>query len=89
MHDRRYGRRCGYDDDDDDDGENAEMEEVHDSTERVTWVDADGDVLDKLELDEKNLLLGESLYPEDPSDRQYEGYMGNSGPTLEFWYKVG
>lgn len=87
-------RRCAYDDDDeyydDDDGEGATMASVDEKEENVEWVAPDGreDAPDFLEpLSEDDLLIGdETLFDDDPDERQYEGYQGNYGPTLTFTY---
>ncbi|KAJ3317388.1 hypothetical protein HDU76_001200 [Blyttiomyces sp. JEL0837] len=89
--------RCYYDSgDDDDDGRYAEMEEVHETenytfcinekNQRVTNFDQSHFDLETECIDE-NLNSFEQLYDSSKADeREYEGYMGNSGPTLTFTY---
>jgi hypothetical protein len=96
---RKRGRCYGYydedeyDDHDDDDGEDATMEEVFDSSVDVKrWVGVDGTEVATavpLDLDEgSEELLGEEgdLFEDlEPHRREYEGYTGNAGPSLEQW----
>ena len=98
----RRGRSCRYgsysSDDDEELIEGATMDEVYtDETHVVMWVCPDGSVVkrsyrtklpkfdpfqDIVNL-EDGLLFGED---EDPDRREYEGYTGNTGPTLDYFY---
>jgi len=94
SYDYDYRRRRGYYSDDED-GENAEMDEVHDSDiEEKLWVGVDGKKVYSSNLiqDYGSLLLNaelDDLFEGDPDDREFEGYMGNYGPTLQYWYYRG
>ena len=100
-HESSYKRRRYYSDDDesDDDDRSHVMEEVLDeSTSIKLWLGPDGTPYCNSQLKkpsnlENSLLmdchdLGD-LFDEDddkPDEQQFEGYTGNAGPSLEYWY---
>ena len=90
----RRNRRYGYDDDDEED-EYDGMEEVHDSATKIKyWIGPDDEKISNFDLSfdlERCLLLDQDtdfdeLFGESPDDEEFEGYTGNAGPTLEYWY---
>ena len=69
---------------DDDDGEDASMEELCDTTISTGhWISVPDDKETEL-----NLKIDTDMFEDDeaPTEREYEGYMGNSGPTLDYYY---
>lgn len=83
--DYRRSKWNRYDDDYDDDEEDHEgfhdLEEVFDTSYNIKkLVDLDGQELGRdTGFDLDNVIqAGEDLFPEDPDDEDYEGYMGNS-----------
>lgn len=84
----RYG-------DESSDGEHM-MEEVHETHICADfWVGPDDRQISKLCLGfcvEHNLLMDDEMCEddlfegEDPDQEEYEGYTGNAGPSLEYWY---
>lgn len=95
YHPRRGWNRYSYSDDeeseDESDGGDREMDEIHDtSISTAFWVGEKGKRVNfrlGVNLDEE-LLGEEELFEEDsgPDKQEYEGYTGNAGPTLEYWY---
>ena len=89
---RRYG---GYGSEDYDTGPHT-MDDVHDEeTRKSLWIGPDGSKMYDFRFGfdcDQSLLLpdGESFedYFEDcnPDREEYEGFTGNAGPTLEYWY---
>jgi hypothetical protein len=74
-------------------GKHHEMEDCHEtSTTVMKWINVqDVEVTMKgldIDLDEEMLNNEEELFGEDeePDKEEYEGYMGNYGPTVEYWY---
>lgn len=85
----RYGR---YDEDDEDDVDDSgfhPLEEVFESTYTVkTVVDLEGHlVIENLALDEED-VLEDDCFVDIEAEEEYEGYMGNSGPSATHWYRV-
>ncbi|EQC25460.1 hypothetical protein SDRG_16679 [Saprolegnia diclina VS20] len=89
---RRYGRYEDYDDGADD-GESAEMDEIHDETLRVLhWVNERNEQLKlasvQIQLESELVNNVDDVFEDmEPTQREYEGYTGNAGPTLEFTYR--
>eukprot|EP00803_Ostreobium_quekettii_P000681 evm.model.scf_314EXC.6 EVM.evm.TU.scf_314EXC.6 scf_314EXC:28582-31329(-) len=77
---------------DESDDENATMCDIHETTIETEkkWVTVDDAEVDLgLTIDQESEVLGHGqLFKEhdEPDDREYEGYMGNYGPTLQYWY---
>lgn len=74
-------------------GKHHIMEDCHESSTRVyTWINVqDTEVTMKgldIYLDEEILNAEEALFDSDaePDKEEYESYMGNYGPTVEYWY---
>lgn len=91
----RYGGYRGYggyyeeDEDDEDEGGFHPLEEVSESTYTVkTVVDLEGRlVIENLALDEDD-ILEENCFEDIEAEEEYEGFMGNSGPSATHWYRV-
>ncbi|KAH7141955.1 hypothetical protein EDB81DRAFT_885007 [Dactylonectria macrodidyma] len=88
-----YGRYGGYDDEDEDDEEDEggfhSLEEVFESTYTIkTVVDLEGHlVTEDLNFDEED-ILEEDCFEGIDAEEEYEGYMGNYGPSATHWYRV-
>ncbi|POR35594.1 Uncharacterized protein TPAR_04224 [Tolypocladium paradoxum] len=84
----RYSRRGAYDDEEDESGFHA-LEDVLESSYKVkTLVDLEGRLVTQdLRLDEDDILQ-EDCFEDLEAEEEYEGYMGNSGPTATHWYRV-
>ncbi|CAB9501967.1 expressed unknown protein [Seminavis robusta] len=72
------------------------MEEVHETTTSTClWIGPNDEEMDEFNLDfdlQEALLADESLedlFGEDPDREEAEGFTGNAGPTLEYWYYRG
>ncbi|KAL2676739.1 hypothetical protein Neosp_010504 [[Neocosmospora] mangrovei] len=83
-----YGGYIEDDDDDDEEGFHA-LEDVIESSHKVlTLVDLDGHTVTKgLDLDEDDILQVDA-FEDIEGQEEYEGYMGNSGPTATHWYRL-
>jgi 2OG-Fe(II) oxygenase superfamily len=55
------------------------------------WVDSSNNVqpFDQLYIDNDDILNAEELLEREPTETEYEGYTGNAGCTMEYWYKMG
>ena len=87
---RRY-RRYGWDDDDFDEqaGGEYEMEEVFESYVEVeSWRTVDGKsaTLGDVSIHLREVIAQSAFTQREPDDTEYEGFMGNYGPTLDRWY---
>lgn len=71
-----------------DDGYDAHDDLINRECSALLWVDADNRIVSR-----ESLYIGEeiaSLRPAGPEhlvDREYEGYMGNYGETMSYWYR--
>jgi len=83
-----------YDDSEDEKGSHV-MEEVYeDSTNIDYWIGPDGTKIrnwKNLSIFENSLLIDgdmDDMFDENesPDEEEYEGYTGNEGPTLDYWY---
>ena len=75
-----------YHDDDDCD----EMDEIFDeSVEIQNWQEITNPILDKLGIQEDDLLATFTLNEGEPLIKENSGYMGNYGPDISFWYHYG
>lgn len=90
--DRRYGRyNKYYDDDDDDEAGYHHIEDILETNYAVkTLVDLEGHVVTQgLDLNQDDILQDDCFDVLDQAaEEEYEGYMGNSGPTATHWYRV-
>ncbi len=89
---RRSRRRRSYyyDDDDEPEGEGT-MGEVYETMTRINhWADDDSPGLGGLSIDaEKDVLSEMEVGEGEPSKQEQEGYTGNAGMTLDYWYYYG
>lgn len=86
--DRRYAKHSYYDYDDDESNYHS-LEEVFETKYAVkTLVDLEGHVVTQgLHLNEDDILQ-ENCFENLEAEEEYEGFMGNSGPTATHWYRV-
>lgn len=83
----RYGRYgC-------DDGETHGIEDVINSSISADhWIGPDDTLMEDFDISfdaGDNLLVDDpedGVFGEDPDEEEFEGYTGNAGPTLEYWY---
>ena len=86
-----YDRRYGYDDDDDeDDIKNGSMGEIFEEYEHIEhWIAGTFPDLGDFVIENEN-IIGENIIGEgEPHHYEYEGYTGNAGMTMEYWYYYG
>ena len=82
----------GSDSEDSEDGDpdDYDMDDVHDETvELKCWTALDGTPsgFDPVSMDNVDEILGGDPFEDaTPDKREYEGYTGNAGPTLDYWY---
>lgn len=66
------------------------MDEIYEtSVYTENWVALDGSnpSFSNLNIDIDSEVLGNSeVFSKEPSDEDYEGYTGNAGPSLDYWY---
>ncbi|HMQ63849.1 MAG TPA: hypothetical protein PKE06_24410, partial [Flavilitoribacter sp.] len=86
-----YGRRNRryYDDDEDDSGEGTMGEIFEEYTTIEHWGTADVPGLGELHIREEDILSTFEMGEEDPIEQEEEGYTGNAGMTIEYWYHYG
>ncbi len=67
------------------------MGEVYEEYTKIEHWAADnpGPNLGELSIGEEDILSGEPLGEGDPVEKQEEGYTGNAGMTMEYWYHYG
>ena len=86
----RYRRSFDDDDDDDDDGDvEGEMGEVYEESLTVGhWRDAKDKPakLGTYSLKMEDLIAGEAIDARGPDEKESEGYTGNAGCTMDYWY---
>ncbi len=87
----RSRRRYNYDDEYGGDPENGTMGEVFDQRTSVEHWDAKNDVpgLGNWPLEEHHIMAELSMGEGDPIEKEAEGYTGNAGMTLDYWYHYG
>ncbi|MCC5931337.1 MAG: hypothetical protein JJU28_18960 [Cyclobacteriaceae bacterium] len=67
-----------------------EMGEVFDSYVMIEkWVETSNPALSELTIQEEDLLAAFKLDEDEPLIKESEGYMGNYGPELTYWYHYG
>jgi hypothetical protein len=77
----------GYYDEEDDD---AEMAEVYDESLYIEhWLENELPALDKVSVEENEIITSFSLNDDEPIIKESTGYMGNYGPDLMHWYHYG
>lgn len=77
---RKYGREP----------QAAEMGEVYESDTRIEhWSSGGGPGLGKISVSEEDLITDIEVGDGDPIDKAEEGYTGNAGMTIEYWYHYG
>ncbi len=82
--------RRRYDDEYDDDFENAEMGEVYEEDTCVEHWATDGvPGLGNIDFDVDKIIGGGKIGEDDPLEKDGEGYTGNAGMTLGYWYHYG
>jgi hypothetical protein len=91
---RRSRRRSYYDDnyfdDDDDLTENGTMGEVYDEYVEIKhWMEAGVPPLRNIEFDEMDLISPMALHEDEPVEKSAEGYTGNAGMEMQYWYHYG
>jgi hypothetical protein len=92
--DYRYrGRRRYWEEEDDDDASDGTMGEVYEESTTVdTWFSDQLPSLGSVDLSDDNLIrntkteVGEG---EEPIEKEAEGYTGNEGMTMQYWYHYG
>lgn len=90
-----YGRSRGrryYDDDDDDPTENGRMgKEIYETYTRIEhWgKEADSPPLSTLKIKKENIISEIEIGEGEPTEKEAEGYTGNAGMTMEYWYHYG
>jgi hypothetical protein len=90
----RYGRRRSYYDDDYDDDEelteNGTMGEVYDESLEIThWMEEGIPPLRNISFEKEDLISGIILNGDEPVEKQAEGYTGNAGMEMQYWYHYG
>jgi len=87
---RSYGRR-GYDNDDDDDlagdGKMGEVYDEHVSVEH--WMQEGVPPLGNIQLEKENIISSCGLNEGEPIEKDAEGYTGNAGMEMTYWYHYG
>lgn len=84
-----YGRRRRYDDDDDEPGDGT-MGEIHEESLTIEhWRDAsDRSVaLGTYGIGPESLISKEKFGEGEPDEQESEGYTGNAGCTMDYWYR--
>lgn len=87
----RYGyRRSYYDDYDDENLEDGTMGEVYDSHINVEhWMEQGVPPLRNIEFGEMDLISPIALHEDEPIEKSAEGYTGNAGMEMQYWYHYG
>lgn len=89
---RNSRRRSYYDEYDDDEGltENGEMGEVYDEHLEIEhWMEGGIPPLRGLQFEETDLIKDFDLNEGEPDEKQAEGYTGNAGMEMQYWYHYG
>lgn len=89
---RKRGRRYrDYDDDEDEDIEDGTMGEVFESSLGVEhWLMKDTPGLGDIDFEEEDVWTKQELDETgEPIEKEAEGYTGNAGMTIEYWYHYG
>lgn len=88
---RSRGRRPYYDDYDDDGlSENGTMGEVYDEHIEIEhWMKDGVPPLRNIQFEEQDLISAIKLNEGEPIEKEAEGYTGNAGMELQYWYHYG
>ncbi len=87
---RYRGRHDDDDEGDDDEGDDGEMGEVYEETLTLGhWRDAlDRPVrLGGYAVSPEDLIAGQAIDAGEPDEKESEGYTGNAGCTMDYWYR--
>lgn len=85
---RRRGRY--YDDYEEEESSEGTMGEIYEESITIKHWATDGlPHLGKLPIEQKNILADIDLNEDDPIEQQQEGFTGNAGMTIEYWYHYG
>ena len=87
-----YGRRRGryYEDYDEEESGRGTMGEVHEEYTSIKhWGTDEPPGLGELNIREEDILTDFELGEEEPIEQEEEGYTGNAGMTMEYWYHYG
>lgn len=89
----RYGRRNGYYDEgysDEELAENGTMGEVHDEYIDIEhWMEEGVPPLRNIEFKKDDLITAITLNEGEPIEKEAEGYTGNAGMDMQYWYHYG
>lgn len=87
-----YNRRSRWDYDEYGSGEGGKMgEEIHEQYTQIEHWEEEGDTpgLGTIVLDDDDIITSSKIGGGDPTDKYEEGYTGNAGMTMEYWYHYG
>lgn len=85
YNDYSYRSRRGYEE-----PESGEMGDVMEEyTEVKHWLENDSPTLGTVYLNEENMVTDLEIGIGKPSEKEEEGYTGNAGMTMEYWYHYG
>ncbi|MEZ5042884.1 MAG: 2OG-Fe(II) oxygenase [Saprospiraceae bacterium] len=90
--DSYYRRRRRYNswDNDDNLAEDGEMGEIYENALYIEhWVKHQMPNLGQITLDESQVLSKQTLGEDEPIEKDAEGYTGNAGMTMDYWYHYG
>lgn len=83
----RYRRGRRYEEPEEQDGT---MGAVHESSTSIDhWISDYGPGLGTIDLDEEDMIADFEIGTDDPLEKEEEGYTGNAGMTIEYWYHYG
>ncbi|MCK9451397.1 MAG: 2OG-Fe(II) oxygenase [Bacteroidales bacterium] len=75
---------------DDSSGDNDTMGEIFDEYIQVEhWATDDLPALDDLQLEQKDIVADFALNEGEPTEKESEGYTGNAGMEMSYWYHYG
>ncbi len=80
-------RRGRYEEPEEESGTMGEVYDTHTSIKH--WADDKGPGLGTIFLDEEDLITDIEIGTDDPLEKQEEGYTGNAGMTIQYWYHYG
>jgi hypothetical protein len=87
---RGRSRKRYWDDDDDIDYKNSTMGEIYEEELTIDhWLDDDSPGMGNLDMKKANLISALDIDKVEPLEQDGEGYTGNAGMTLSYWYHFG